>query len=253
MRRKLRILAVLLALTAVFLPSFGSRPGNAQTCIQDSHVCDPRYVPPAPCCTGSCLLALPRCPEVLPVSRGKRSSSDYRGGLGDGPSSPPLKVCAQQAPRRLRGSVSVFVSAKRELATVPSWNSTGAVVWTESKGAIDDSTAPDQVTLTIVCSDENLFCTLGNPREIIQRHRLHRPRIERRFGVQGREATHKKRNRLRLPDGLKNLLLYGHLCCQYMIDFAFKVDEHRSFPGEMGFSTFRELILEQANGLHSGA
>lgn len=63
MRRRLGILAVLLALTAVFAPGFGSRPGNAQTCIAYGNVCDTRYVPPAPCCTGSCYSPYPGVPK----------------------------------------------------------------------------------------------------------------------------------------------------------------------------------------------
>ena len=64
MRRKLGILAVLLALTAAVAPGLGSRPGNAQTCISYGYLCDTRYVPPAPCCTGtSCYSPYPGVPK----------------------------------------------------------------------------------------------------------------------------------------------------------------------------------------------
>lgn len=61
MRRKLGILAVLFALAA-FIPGLGTGTGSAQTCIPYGQVCDPLYVPPAPCCTGSCYKPYPGVP-----------------------------------------------------------------------------------------------------------------------------------------------------------------------------------------------
>jgi hypothetical protein len=62
MRRKFGILTVLVALGVIF-PVLGTRSVHADTCIAYGQVCDTRYVPPAPCCTGSCYSPYPGVPK----------------------------------------------------------------------------------------------------------------------------------------------------------------------------------------------